>query len=91
MEGWASSLKVLTIFISFHLTSHESFSNIQNAKATDAHSERTRAAVVGVLDLCTSLTAILELVVFTMLSLLGEAGSVFGLHSQTLPQFPKPI
>ena len=51
----------------------------------ETHSDRTRAAVVEVLDLCTSLTAIL-------LSLSGlDDDSPFGLQSHTLPQFPKPI
>ncbi len=51
----------------------------------DTYSDRTRAAVVDVLDLCTSLTAIL-------LSWSGLADdSPLGWHSQTLPQLPKPI
>ena len=50
-----------------------------------AYSDRTRAAVVEVFDLCTSLTAIL-------LSRSGlDDDSPLGLQSQTLPQFPKPI
>jgi len=50
------------------------------------YSERTLAAVVWVLDLCTSLTASL-----TFSYLLGgdlDEGSGFGQHLHTLPQFP---
>ena len=57
-----------------------------NAEKDAAYSDRTRAAVVDVLDLCTSLTAILS-----SCSWLDDDDSPFGLHSQTLPQFPKPI
>lgn len=45
-------------------------------------SDRTRAAVEVVLDRCTSFTA--SLVSSTLFGSLGR-------HSQTLPQFPKPI
>lgn len=45
------------------------------------YNDLTRAAVVFVLERWTSFTAIL----------CEPSSSRFGLHSQTLPQFPKPI
>lgn len=55
------------------------------------YSDLTRAAVVEVLERWTSLTAILVSWSLTRPSAVGELGSSFGLHSQTLPQLPNPI
>lgn len=50
-----------------------------------AYSDLTRAAVVDVFERCTSFTAI-----FVSCSCCSVDDD-FGRHSQTLPQFPKPI
>ena len=55
IDGWGSCLSDLTTFISFHLRSTSE--KVQTTDREPTHSERTRAAVVDVLDLCTSLTA----------------------------------
>lgn len=82
----------LTIFISFHL-SHKSviFANASCCAVKLIYNDLTRAAVVGVLERCTSLTAILASCSLSRPSAEGDAGFPFGRHSHTLPQFPKPI
>ena len=60
MEGWGSCFRDRTTFISFHLRETAQ----PQARATSiviqrTYSDRTLAAVVEVLDLWTSLTAIL--------------------------------
>lgn len=50
----------------------------------DAYSDLTLAAVVDVFERCTSFTAI-------FVSCMCSVDDDFGRHSQTLPQFPKPI
>lgn len=60
----------------------------EECKFAAAHSDLTRAAVVDVFDLWTSLTAIFCL---DRLTTDSELEVDFGRHSQTLPQFPNPI
>lgn len=90
IEGCGSALNERTIFISFHLRVNEDMKICQKCvldgpRGKRTYSERTRAAVVLVLERCTSLTA-----TSTSLCLLGEELDL-GRQSQTLPQFPKPI
>ena len=85
MDGCVSSLSDRTTFISFQLRNH-TLSDGRQDRGRGTYSERTLAAVVWVLDLCTSLTASL-----TFSYLLGgdlDEGSGFGQHLHTLPQFP---
>lgn len=90
IEGCGSALNDRTIFISFHLRVNKDIKICQKRvlggpRGMRTYSERTRAAVVLVLERWTSLTA-------TSTSLcLSDEELDLGRHSQTLPQFPKPI
>jgi hypothetical protein len=75
------------IFISFHLQRTLSARDKKTCGHT-THSDRTRAAVVGVLDLNTTFPATFCPMGLTLPS---EVVAGRGRHSQTLPQLPKPI
>lgn len=68
----------------FHFVPSGKTLSLTNIDSKMTYRDRTRAAVVEVLDLWTSFTAS-----FCPFALAEEES--LGRHSQTLPQFPKPI
>lgn len=87
IEGCGSWASDVTIFHSFQLCNVRDRDMKRLMRC--AYSDWTRALVVAVFDLCTSLVATL-----TSLGVPGATpltGVRYGRQSQTLPQLPKPI
>lgn len=90
IEGCLSSLKLRTIFISFHLNSSVVSGRVTGCGDWGTHSDLMREALAAVFFRWTSLTAnFLPPSLNAKWSLDGLER--FGLTSQTLPQFPLPI